>query len=178
VAECRATGDKKRLEEVLGTAFVMYLGISLIVLFATTILLFNIQRLFNFPTTQLPMAQLCLMILGINQAVAFLFTVQSTILFGAGRLDLMAGFGTLVGLALSITQATLAWRGYGIETLAAALVVSTVVGGLVGRRLISKYLPDIKIRPRAATKTMARELVKYGSRNSVISICGTIAFKR
>jgi hypothetical protein len=50
--ECRATGNKKRLEEVLGTAFSLYLVIFLLVLLATSVLQFYVGRLFNIPAIE------------------------------------------------------------------------------------------------------------------------------
>jgi O-antigen/teichoic acid export membrane protein len=176
VAECRANGDTKRLREVLGTAAALYLAVSLIVLVVTVVLLFNLQHFFHFPVNRLPLARICLFVLGINQAVSFLFLVQTTVLFGAGRLDLMTRFGTVIGTLSSITQAFLAWYGYGIVAMAATLVIATATSGYIGRRVISKHIPGVEIKLAAATTTMARELLKFGSRNSIVAICGTIAF--
>jgi O-antigen/teichoic acid export membrane protein len=176
VAECRATGDKKRLEEVLGTAFSLYLVIFLIVLLATGILQMYLGNFFQIPADRLLLARICLVVVGISHAIGFLFIVQSAILFGAGRLDLMSGFGMAISTAAAIIQSILVVNGYGLLELAATMVASTVVSGCVGRYIISKHFPDISVRARSGTRSMALELLKFGSRNSVIAICGTLAF--
>ncbi|HVF10893.1 MAG TPA: oligosaccharide flippase family protein [Abditibacteriaceae bacterium] len=176
VAECRATGDSKRLEEVLGTASALYLGASLIVLVIAVVLVAGLQHLFHFPANELAVARICLLVLGIHQAISFLFLAQTAVLFGAGRIDLMTGFGAAIGIIASIIQAIMAWCGYGIIAMAIILAISTVVRGYVGHKVILKHLPGTRIRAVAATVAMARELLKFGSRNSVVRICGMIAF--
>jgi O-antigen/teichoic acid export membrane protein len=133
-------------------------------------------NLFQIPADRLNLARLCLIGVGISQAIGFLFIVQSAILFGAGRLDLMTGFGMAISTAAAIIQAVLVVNGYGLLELAATMVASTVASGCVGRYIISKHFPDITVRMRSATRSMALELLKFGSRNSVIAICGTVAF--
>jgi O-antigen/teichoic acid export membrane protein len=76
----------------------------------------------------------------------------------------------------AIAQATLVIKGYGLIELAITLVITTVIGACVYRYVIAKNLLGVSIRLNRATGSMARELLKYGSRNSVISICGAIAF--
>jgi O-antigen/teichoic acid export membrane protein len=176
VAECRATGDQKRLEEVLGSAFALYIVISFLVLIVTGILFLNVAPLFNLPANKIDMARLCLLALGANQAIGFLFAVQSAILFGSGRYDLMTGLGVVVTTASSVAQAVLVISGYGIAALAGTLLTSTLVTGYVSRRIIHKYLPGTSVHLRAARAGMARELVRFGSRNSVIAVCSAVAF--
>jgi O-antigen/teichoic acid export membrane protein len=88
----------------------------------------------------------------------------------------MTGFGMAISTAAAIIQAVLVVNGYGLLELAATMVASTVASGCVGRYIISKHFPDITVRMRSATRSMALELLKFGSRNSVIAICGTVAF--
>jgi O-antigen/teichoic acid export membrane protein len=87
----------------------------------------------------------------------------------------MSGFGTAIATLGAIAQAVLVINGYGLVELAIALVITTIVNGCVSRYIIREP-SDVSIRLSHATGSMARELLKYGSRNSVIAICGTVAF--
>jgi O-antigen/teichoic acid export membrane protein len=176
VAECRATGDQKRLDEVLGTAFALYLAICGIVLMVTAVLFFYVAPLFHLPAGKVDMARMCLLALGANQAIGFVFAVQSAILFGSGRFDLMTGLGVVVTTVSSIAQAILVLSGYGIAALAGTVIASTIVTGCVSRRIIGKYLPGTSVHLRHAKGKMARELIKFGSRNSIIAVCSAVAF--
>jgi O-antigen/teichoic acid export membrane protein len=176
VAECRATDDRKRLDEVLGTAFMMYMAIAAIVLLLAFGLQFFVGQMFQLPPDRVPIARWCLLALGLNQAIAFLFIIQSATLYGSGRLDLMSGFGVAVATTGAIAQATVVLAGLGLPGLAVVLIATTITNGLVARRVIARYLPGTVVRPRAATGRMARELLKYGSRNSVVGISCTLAY--
>ena len=176
VAECLATGDRKRLEQVLGTAFVIYCVVAVLVMLVTAVLMFYVGRMFHLDADATRIARICLFVLGVNQAVNFLFTSQSAILFGAGRMDLMTGVSVALSLAASLAQVALLFHGGDLVALAWITVGTTVATGSLGYWVIRKNLHSVSIKPRSATMIMMRELLKFGSRNAAVSICGIVAF--
>jgi O-antigen/teichoic acid export membrane protein len=176
VAECRAVGDRERLERILGTAAVLFAMVALVALLATGALAVVMDHLFRLPPESVRSARACMLILGLNQAVMFLFIVQSAILFGSGRLDLMTGAGIALTLGSAVCNVVLVLSGAGIVALALTTLAGGVLGGVIMHWVIRRRLPDVRIRPRLANWKTARELLKYGSRNSVVAICGAIAF--
>jgi O-antigen/teichoic acid export membrane protein len=176
VAECMATGDNTRMGTVLSTAFVMYCVLAGAVLLIGLMLVVLVDRLFHLPQGSTSLARSCMALLILNQMVVFAFRLQPALLFGAGRMDLLTGIGTIYNLLTAIINVTLAAAGYSIVVMAGWTVVATTVSGLVGRALIQRHLPPIEIHPRFARREMTQELLKYGSRNAALSIAGTVAF--
>jgi O-antigen/teichoic acid export membrane protein len=176
VAECQATRDNRRLEQVLGTAFALYFAIAIVVVLITGAIVAAAGLLFDLHAVSLAEAKSCLLVLGISQAVVFLFTVQSAVLFGVGRLDLMAGYGVAIAVLSSLAQIVVVASGYGIVGLAITAVATTVVSGVAGCWLVAKRFPEATIRLGAARWAMARTLLRFGSRNWVIAVCGTVAY--
>lgn len=176
VAECRATGDVDRLERLLGTAIVMYSAMALLVLLATAALYTLLPHIFMLPADQLGPARKCLLLLGVSQASAFLFVVQTAILFGSGRLDLATGSGIAFNLLSSLVNVGLVLAGFGVPSLAACTVLTTICNGLAARGLIRRNDLGARVRPSKASWGMARELLKYGSRNAFVAVCGTLAY--
>jgi O-antigen/teichoic acid export membrane protein len=176
VAECLAVDDRERLRVVLGTACAMYGALSLLVVVVAAVLAANVQSLFNLSGAGVETARLCLWVLGLNQASVFLFRLMPTVLFGAGRMDLLTSVATFSNLGAAAVNIFLAMRGYSIVALACSTMATTFVSGVIAHRLIARQLPFIEIHPRHARPEMARELLKFGSRNAALSIAGTIAF--
>lgn len=176
VAECRATGDTKRLESLLGTAFVMYAMMGLVVLLVTAGLYLVFPHIFSLPSGQVDVARKCLLILGVNQAAAFLFLIQTAVLFGSGRLDLASSLGIALNILSSLASILLVLVGMGIGGLAMCVLGTTVCNGLVTRWLIRRSGLGVSVRPRKASWPAARELLKFGSRNAFVAVCGTIAY--
>jgi O-antigen/teichoic acid export membrane protein len=176
VAECLAKDDHERLECVLSTALALYLALSVLVLFIGLILVALVDRLFHLPPQSTSVARSCLFLLVLNQMLLFGFRLQPSLLFGAGRADLLTGVGTVYNLSTAALNVILAALGFGIEVLAAGTLLTTTISGIIGRRLIQRHLPPLRIQLRLARMEMARELLKFGSRNATLSIAARVAF--
>ncbi len=176
VAECLAIGDRRRLQQVLGTASCLYVVVSLLVLVATCLLTLTLDRVLHLPANSLGIARVCMVILGLNQSIVFLFNIQSAILFGAGRLDLISIASTAIATAATGAQVWLVFQGFGIRGMAVCAIANTIATGLLARYLIRRRLPEIRGGMRHANLAVAKELLSYGSRNAAIALGGGLAF--
>ncbi len=177
VAECLAVRDMARLSRVLSTASIMYVAMSVIVLLAVTILYAFLPRLYPHLTPEdTEVARAGLLILGVMQCVSFLFAIQSAILSGSGRLDIANRTSTGINIAQALANVFLVWRGYGIPALCLSGLISATLAGVLMRRQARRNLPGIQAHRSHASAAMARELLKYGFRFSLMSIAGALSF--
>ena len=174
VAEHEARDDKAMLARVLGTALTMYLLVAALVLLLCGVLSLLIGRMFKIPPGDLADARLCILVLGANQALVFLFTVQNALLFGSGRLDLLTTAGVLINLAAAALNIIAVLRGFGIVTLAVIVLASSLAMGLVTRRIIRTRFPGVRISPREFDLSTARQLFSFGARNAIIYVCAAV----
>jgi O-antigen/teichoic acid export membrane protein len=176
VAEHDATNDSDSLNRVLGTAFVMYLVAGALVLVESIVLAMFVGRLFNLAPGEVAPARMCLLVLGCNQAISFLFTSQTAVLYGSGRFDLMDGTSLVINVVAATLNILAAVTGFGIVTLAVITVATTVANGVVMRFIIRKQFPGVRIKPRAFDRPTVFALLRFGSKNWAIYICSAVAF--
>ena len=176
VAECLATEDMDRLKNVLGTALALYAVLTVIILLLVAVILPFLVPLFHLSPALGTMAQHGLLLLCISRCVAFAFTPQSAVLFGAGRIDLVTLSTMLVNFGSAVVNVVLTLRGGSVVALAGSTAVATLLIGLFNYWIVAQRFPGIVISLRHASRAMARELIKFGSRNSLHSIFGNIAY--
>ena len=177
VAECLAVNDRERLQKLLSTAAAMYLVMSAVALAAVASLSVLLPRLYpRLSISDQHLAQMALLLLGAFQCVTFLFAPQSAILFGAGRNDLLNRTSTLINTTQAIVNVGLVMRGYGILALCLSAIGGGAVSGVLMRRLARQNVFAVRISLSHASWETARDLLKYGSRFSLMSIAGAIGF--
>ena len=177
VAECLASNDQERMKRLLSTATAMYLIMSAVALVAVVTLSALMPRLYpRLSVADQHLAQTALLLLGVFQCVTFSFAPQSAILFGAGRSDLISRTSALVSATQAIVNVGLVLRGYGILALCLSAIGGGAASGVLLRSLARRNVFDAKISLSCASWKMARELLKYGSRLSLVSLAGAIGF--
>ena len=176
VAECAALAEPARLKTVLATASVLYLGLSGVAFSLSLLLAWVLPHLFRIETVDRSVGRLCFVWLGAYQAFRFLTLSQSATLTGLGRMDILSGISSVVLTLTALVNLTLALCGFSITALAINLFVSTVVTYLWGKHAVKKRLANLTYSLRDARPETARELLRFGGRNAVISLSGTIAY--
>jgi O-antigen/teichoic acid export membrane protein len=176
VAECLALDDQPRLKQILATAFLMYGSLGVAALLISVILALLVGHIFHLSPEAVPTARWCMLVLGVNQFLVFVLRLQPAILFGAGRLDRLTAVASITSVVVAVINVILAIRGYNIVALAVVTTFSTLLSGLLIRRMIMRYLPYLEIHPRYADREVSHELLRFGSRNATLSVAGTIAF--
>jgi O-antigen/teichoic acid export membrane protein len=170
VADHEAMNDKDLLARVLGTALTMYSVVAVLVLIISSVLALLVDRIFKIPPGDAAAARLCLLVLGANQAMVFLFTVQNALLYGAGRLDLMTVAGVVINLAATALNIAAVLFGFGIVSLAGVVFASSLATGIVTRRIIRARFPGLHISRSHFSFSTARQLLSFGARNAVIYV--------
>jgi O-antigen/teichoic acid export membrane protein len=168
VAEHEATDDRASVSRVLGTALTMYLFVAVGVLVISSVIALLVDRIFHIPKADIPTARLCLLVLGANQAMVFLFTVQNALLYGAGRLDLLTMAGVVINVATAVLNIAAVMMGFGIVTLSGIVLFSSLLMGITTRQIIRRRFPGTEISSRHFSFSTAKQLLQFGSRNAVI----------
>ncbi len=176
VAECLAVKDTQRMETVLGTALAIYLALTVAILAAVCLIAPFLGPVFHLPPDLTRAAQQGLVILCLSRCVAFAFMPEAAVLFGAGRLDLITFGSLLITTGASVWNVVQAMRGGSLVMLSATTAISTLLIGLVNVINVRRLFPGLVIHIRCASRPMARELLKFGSRNSLHAIFGNIAY--
>ena len=177
MAECLAANDRERLQRLIATAFALYLVMSAVAIGAVVIFSVLLPHLYpHLSLEEQHLAQKSLLLLGAFQCATFLFAPQSAILYGAGRSDLISRTSALVGTTQTLANVWLALRGYGLLALCLSAIIGGITSGVLLRRLACQNIYDAGTSLRGASWNMARELLKYGSRYSFMSIAGAIGF--
>ena len=150
-------GDRSGLHKIFATALAAYLFCGALTLFATGVLIAVAPLFFKVPAAQLGTIRWTLLILGINQALAFGVALRDALVFGSGRMFVTSSINMVVNLAITLGFIAMALAGRG--TVGMALVMlgrdagqSGVVSAFaVGRFLAHEAAPCPRQPPDSDT---------------------------
>lgn len=176
VRVARAHARPDQLRPLVATAFWIFLGASLIGLLASAVMWFGINGWFSIAPSLRNDAQWTLVVMALAQAASLPFSVYNLMLIGSGRADISTARIVVFSTLSSATQIAVALNGGNIVALASASSGIGLLGLLTLRKQIRRELPTFEIRPKLASARLARDLLRVGSRNAVITVAGMVAF--
>ncbi len=176
VAHYLSAGDTQALQTCINTALGVYAAVAAVAAalnITVAVLSGYIPALKHSPHA---IIITCILLLGINQTVLFANATFNSMLFGCGRADISARINAVLNPLAVLSMAAVVLAGYGIRAVCAVTVVTSTINGIIAYQAARRQLPSIRLDWRNASPRVARELVKFGSRNALLSLAGSIGY--
>lgn len=158
IAEYHARKDKDKLNEVINTAFFIFLGIGIVGAIGLFIIGTFFIGIFNLEGDLLLKAKFIIYLLAITFITSFSLSTFKNIMEGIQRYDILAYISFIISLVNIAVTVTVLLLGYGIVEL----LFYTICFGLIGYVIITisvhKYLPYITIKSSYLNRDMVRTL--------------------
>ncbi len=170
-----ATKNWQNLNEVISTStFIYTLTGTAVVIISITIAYYFVDA-FNVAPEYLPVMRKALIIIGINQAIAFFF-MTGTAIGPFHRYDISNAIEisfTLINAAVIVYYLK---QGHGIVTLAWITLITNTIRFIIRRFTQQWLVPQLRLRIRYITKSRMRELLSYGFISFLIVVAWMVIF--
>ncbi|MFZ5949928.1 MAG: flippase [Candidatus Rifleibacteriota bacterium] len=178
VAECRATGEKEKLNEILSSLWATYLALSIISFLVVALISVFFHQIFEIATPLHEKATIVLWLLALRTSILSLpFSLFRGILFGQQliwQINLIQSFSSIF---YGLTAWFLLANDHGIVQLASANLASMLLEGTAYVILVYSQNPDIKIKLRLANRESFRELASFSFFTFIVSVSSLILLK-
>ena len=176
VAEYMAGDDHKRLDELVRTGQFLFCAAALLAMIVGTMLAVLIGSLFHVSPRLLQTARLALFIMTINQAAQFVGIVQTAVVIGMGRLDILDQVGLWAGIVVTAGELAAAFAGAGVAGLAVVTLAGTLLSLSTVYLILHRQLAGVRFSPRLGSWPVTRELIKFGSQNAGVALAGALSY--
>lgn len=174
VAECRATGDWRRMSIFVSSSLGFYFGVGLLSACALAGVALWGTHWFRLEPGDVELARRLLLLTAAWSLISWPAQVYGQALMGMQQFRRYNIAGGIQILLFSAASITLALARIGIEALLLALAASQLVAFAMNRRDIAKVAPELRISPAAFSATALRELLSFSAWMLVISMSGMI----
>ncbi len=171
-----AVSDWKQLNEVVSSAARIYLIVSLAIVVASASIAYGLLHYFQIDAEMLRVAQITLVVIGVNQAVTYMM-IPFAALLPFHRTDIINYFeiGTLlVQTAIIILLLEL---GYGLVAMSLLILGLNIVTHLWRYTIRVRLFPKVKFSMSAISSEKTKELLSYGSTSLLIVASWIVIFQ-
>ena len=176
VAAKLALGDRAGLHKIFSTALAAYLVCAAFTILATGVLIAVAPLFFKVAPAQLGTIRWTLLILGINQSLAFGVALRDALVFGSGRMFLTSSINMVVNLAIALGFIAMALAGRGTVGMALVMLGATLVNLALYQRLLSDEFSKMRPRRSQVSRETLGRLLGIGRNQFAISLSGVITF--
>lgn len=168
VAQYRAHKDARALNEIASTLFYLFFGFGVVAYLVVMGLAFNLEHVFRITQAQAEIGKWILLIIGVNVAINFPFSVYGGVSSGFQRYDINNIVAIVSNVLVAVVNIAVVLAGYGLIALVAATTFVRFVTYFVYRRNAYKVFPALRIRPAFFRKDRLREITGFSVYSSVI----------
>ena len=176
VAAKLALGDRQGLDKIFSTALAAYLACAAFSVLATGVIIAAAPLFFKLPPSQLGIIRWTLLVLGLNQALAFGVALRDALVFGSGRMFLTSSINMVVNLGITLGFIAMALAGRGTVGMALVMLGATMVNIALYQRLLSDEFSGMKPRRAHFSRETLERLLRVGRNQFAISLSGLISF--
>jgi O-antigen/teichoic acid export membrane protein len=168
VAQYRAHKDARALNEIASTMFFMFAAIGIAAYLVVIGLAFNLDHVFRITPDQAHVAKWLLLIIGLNVACNFPFSVYGGVIDGFQRYDRnnVVAIGSAACVALA--NAAVLKAGYGLIPLVAATTSVRILTYFVYRANAFRVYPPLRISASHLRRARLREITGFSIYSSII----------
>jgi O-antigen/teichoic acid export membrane protein len=174
VALHAAKGDQDNVNRTLSTAVAMLAAVGAASFLAIFACRWLFPLIFAIGPEQLGEVTTALGVVGFQLALWFTLRIFDAALWARQRFDLLNS----IDIPLALTRAGLTWwfvqQGGGLVTLAWISLVIVSANGLTKSYFTYREFPALRLHPRYLSTDTLRQLVGYGSWNSLVSLMGMV----
>lgn len=168
VAQYRAHKDARALNEIASTMFFLFAAIGVAAYLVVVGLAFNLDHVFKITAEQAHTARWILLIIGLNVACNFPFSVYGGVIDGFQRYDRNNVVAIGSAAMVAVANATVLKAGYGLLPLVAATTTVRILTYFVYRMNAFRVYPPLRISAAYVRRSRLREITGFSVYSSII----------
>jgi O-antigen/teichoic acid export membrane protein len=168
IAQYRAHRNARALNEIASTMFYVYAAIGVAAYVVVVALALNFQHFFRITPEQAEIGKWILLIIGVNIACNFPFSVFGGVIDGFQRYDRNNIVAIVTSLCVACANAAVLLAGYGLIALVAATTSVRLLAYGVYRWNAYRIYPPLRIRASLFRKSRLREVTGFSVYSSLI----------
>jgi len=168
IAQYRAHRDARALNEIASTMFFVFAAIGVAAYMVVIGLAFNLDHLLRITPQQAETAKWLLLIIGVNVACNFPFSVFGGVIDGFQRYDRNNVVAICTSVSVAIANVTVLLMGGGLIALVAATTSVRLLAYLVYRMNAYRIYPPLRIRASFFRRNRLREVTGFSVYSSII----------
>jgi O-antigen/teichoic acid export membrane protein len=168
VAQYRAHKDTRALNEIASTLFFMFAGIGVLAYMVVVGVAFNLDHVFRITAAQAELGKWILLIIGVNVAINFPFSVYGGVSNGFQRYDINNVTAVVTNITAAVVNIVVLLLGFGLVPLVAATTCVRLVAYFVYRRNAYRIFPELRISPSLFRRARLREVTGFSVYSSII----------
>lgn len=158
IAQYRALGDRKGLNAILSTLFVVYMAIGAATFGVALLLAAYIDSIFRIDPAHVDAARQVLLIISVYVGTRFIFSVYGGIVVGFQRYHLNNLVSIIIAITVAAVNVAVLLAGFGLVALVAATTGARLLGLLLYRRNAHRIYPELRIRVTDFSRARLREV--------------------
>jgi O-antigen/teichoic acid export membrane protein len=168
IAQYRAYKDSAALNEIASTLFFLFAAFGVVAYAIAAGLAFNLEHVFRITAAQAEIGKWILLIIGINVALNFPFSVYGGVTSGFQRYDINNMVAIVSNLLVAAVNIAVVLMGFGLITLVASTSVVRFLTYFVYRQNAYTVYPALRIRPSLFRRARLREVTGFSVYSSII----------
>jgi O-antigen/teichoic acid export membrane protein len=170
VARYRARRDASALNEIASTLFFVYAGVGVLAYIVAAVVAFNLGALFKITPEQAEVGRWLLLIIGVQVALNFPFSIFGGVVNGFQRYNVNSGVSIVSSVAVAAVNVAVLKAGYGLVPLVLATTSVRVVTYCVYWRNARHTYPALRLSPLFFRRDRLRELMGFSIYSLLIDV--------
>jgi O-antigen/teichoic acid export membrane protein len=158
VAQFRARGDVRALNETLSTMAVVFAGLGVLCVTVAVVLAVLLPSVFNVTPAQVQPGRVVLLLIGLQVGLYFPFGIFGGVINGFEQYYVNNIVGLVANVTIAIVNVTVLSMGYGLVELVACSTLLRIAPLWVYRWNAYRVFPALEIRWRSFRRERLREL--------------------
>ena len=175
-ARYRAKGDKKGLNEIISTMFVVFSAVGLVAFTIALLISLNLERFFPLTPDQAKTGRIVLLFISSYVALQFPASVFGGIVNGFQRTYLNGAVAFVTALVVAGVNVIVLLSGYGLAELVAATTAVRILSIFAYALNAYRVFPDLRIRPGYFKRERLREVTGFSVFILIIDIANKLNY--
>jgi O-antigen/teichoic acid export membrane protein len=177
MAQYRAHRDSRALNEIASTLFFVFAAVGVLAYAVALGLAFNLEHLFKIDAAQAETGKWILMIIGLNVALNFPFSVFGGVISGFQRYDANNLVAICSSLTVAAVNVAMLMLGFGLVPLVMATTSVRLLTYFVYRLNAYRIYPALRIRWALFHRERLREATGFSVYSSIIDWANKINYE-
>jgi O-antigen/teichoic acid export membrane protein len=176
VAEYRRRNDVQALNEVLSTMAFVFAGVGVLCYAAAIVASLLLPNIFNLPPGQERTGQIVMLVVSLQVALFFPFSVYGGVINGFERYHLNNIVSLVTNVATAAVNVLVLWMGYGLVELVVATTTMRTLPLWLYRRNAYRVFPALQIRRAHIRRARLRQLSGFSAYAAVVEWSGRLMY--
>ena len=168
VAQYRAWRDAKAINQITSTLFFLFAGVGLISYGVAAAVAYNLHHLFAITPDQVPVGRAVLLIVAVQLALSFPFSVYGGVINGFQRYDTNNLVAIVSAVLVAVANVVVLLSGGGLVALVAWTTGIRIVALFVYRANAYRIFPALQVRLAHVRRARLREVTGFSVYSLII----------